>query len=146
MMKPKVFRIISWGGIGDAILTTPSFRALKERYPPCKIIVYCVSKNHREGFKNNPYIDRVKLAKFYSDPIQYIKNFLKRGRFYWTDYGNYNPSFHDYGKAMYDVADMLYMRLQDKRLQIFLSEDEAARARAFISDYPNAVALHASPE
>ncbi len=144
-MKRKVFRIISWGGIGDAILTTPSFRALKERHPGSKIILYCGAKSHWSVFVNNPYIDSLRLAKLTSAPLQFIKFHLNKGRFYMPQYGMFNLSFHNIGKAVDVVAEMFFVKLNDKRLQIYLTEEEAAWAQHYLKDYPNPVAMHASP-
>lgn len=144
-MRRKVFQIISWGGIGDAILTTPSFRAIKERHPLSKVIVYCGAKNHWDVFANNPYIDRLRLAKLRSAPLQFLKFHLNKGRFYMPQYGMFNLSFHYVGKAVDVVAEMFFVELQDKNMKIYLTEDEAAWAKAFLKDYPNAVTIHISP-
>lgn len=42
--------------IGDMVLTTPVFRAIKERYPDCSLGVLCSSKG-KMVLRNNPYID-----------------------------------------------------------------------------------------
>ena len=144
-MQRKVFRIVSWGGIGDAILTTPSFRALKERHPHSKVIVYCGAKSHRDVFVNNPYIDSLRLAKLTSSPLQFLKFHLNKGRFYMPQYGMFNLSFHYIGKAVDVVAEMFFVKLQDKNMKIYLTEDEAAWAKDFLKGYPNAVTIHISP-
>src|SRR5215216_3814790 len=144
-MRRKVFQIVSWGGIGDAILTTPSFRAIKERHQDCKIIVYCGAKSHWDVFANNPYIDSLRLAKLTSAPLQFIKFHLNKGRFYMPQYGMFNLSFHYIGKAVDVVAEMFFIKLKDKSMKIYLTEREAAWAKDFLKDHPNAVTMHISP-
>ena len=61
-MKKSTIRIVSWGGIGDALLTTPLFRAIKEQSPSSRLIVYALSYGHYEIFLNNPYIDKLKKS------------------------------------------------------------------------------------
>ena len=44
--------------IGDMILATPVFRAVKERYPECRLGVLCSSKG-KAVLLNNPYVDEI---------------------------------------------------------------------------------------
>ncbi len=44
--------------IGDMVLSTPAFKALKEKYPAAEIIVVA-SKTNRDIVRNNPYVDKV---------------------------------------------------------------------------------------
>jgi ADP-heptose:LPS heptosyltransferase len=127
------------------MLTTPSFRALKEQYPKCKVMVYCQQKSHLDVYKNNPNIDGLKLARFYSAPIQYIEYKLRLRKFYRNNYGIFRPSFHPMGKAADIIATMLDTRLNDRRMQIFLTEDEEEEAKARLSRCPIAVAMHVTP-
>jgi len=56
--KPRSFLICRLDHIGDAILSTPIFHSLKEKFPEATITVLCGSWS-REIFDNNPYIDSV---------------------------------------------------------------------------------------
>ncbi|MDP2922273.1 MAG: lipopolysaccharide heptosyltransferase II [Candidatus Omnitrophota bacterium] len=47
---------VNW--LGDAILTTPVFRALEEKYPSSYVAVMCVERV-KEVFENNPYVDEI---------------------------------------------------------------------------------------
>jgi ADP-heptose:LPS heptosyltransferase len=143
-MRRRRFRIVATGGIGDAILTTPSLRALKERYPDCRIVVYCVSYKQMEVFKNNPYIDRLRQPRFPSSLMWRAVPGLRRSLLQSVEYGIFRPSLHNMGKATDLVAEMLGVRLRGKRPEIFLTEAEVFKARALLSGYPRSVTLHIS--
>jgi ADP-heptose:LPS heptosyltransferase len=52
------FLVIRPGGLGDAIMTIPTLRALRESYPQSRISVICVGKN-RAGFELLPFQDEL---------------------------------------------------------------------------------------
>jgi heptosyltransferase-2 len=55
-MKRILIVNVNW--LGDAILTTPVFKAIKEKYPSVYVAVMCVNRV-KEIFENNPYIDEI---------------------------------------------------------------------------------------
>jgi len=98
-----------------------------------------------EVYKNNPYIDSLKLARFSSAPVQYIKHYLKRQALCRNDYGTFSPSLHPIGHAVDIIAEMLGASLGEKNVQIFLTEEEEEQAKTILSRYQNAVAMHITP-
>ena len=50
--------IVNVNWLGDAVLTTPVFKALKEHYPSSYLACMCVERV-REVFESNPYINEV---------------------------------------------------------------------------------------
>ena len=77
--------IVNVNWLGDAILTTPVFKALKQEFP-CSYIGVMVVERVREVFTENPYIDEIivfdekKCQKSLINKIKFIF-FLKRKRF-----------------------------------------------------------------
>lgn len=49
-------------GVGDMVLSTPAFKALKIKYPESRLTVLASMRNH-EIIQNNPYIDEVLIYK-----------------------------------------------------------------------------------
>lgn len=62
--RPPRFCIVrTLGGLGDALMVTPIFKALKEQYPDCHI-TYGTTKEYSDGvlfdiLENNPHIDEL---------------------------------------------------------------------------------------
>jgi ADP-heptose:LPS heptosyltransferase len=139
----RIHRIITWGGIGDVLLITPSIRALKQREPGCKIHVYCMSKSHKEVLINNKYIDRL----LYVGPLGAIYHLLIpsiKSKFRWPNYGMLSPSLFYRENASAVIGEMLGIKVDDSRPDCFLTEAEERVARKIVSAYSNPVALHAT--
>ena len=64
------------GGIGEVILQTPFYEALKELYPSCHLTVL-LHKNTREALENNPRIDDL---VHYSSPKELTSKFFSLRR------------------------------------------------------------------
>lgn len=62
--RPPRFALVrTLGGLGDALMVTPTFKALKEKYPDCHI-TYGTTKEYSGGvlfdvLQNNPHIDEL---------------------------------------------------------------------------------------
>jgi len=82
-MKKILVVEVNW--LGDAILTTPVFKALKEKYP-CSYTGVMAVERIRGVFEGNPYIDEVIVfdekgaQKNILEKIKFI-NFLRKKRF-----------------------------------------------------------------
>jgi ADP-heptose:LPS heptosyltransferase len=139
MNNRKLIRIATWGGMGDALLLTPSLRALKRSHPLCKIKLACSDKAYKDIFKNNPHIDGLTASRF-----SYIlyKLLALRGKCIYPAYGAHRPSL-TLGKHAADiVAEMLNVTLDDNRLELFLTKKEDGHARALLSRYANPIVIH----
>ena len=73
------------GRIGDLILSTPAFSALKQRYPNAQISAI-ISQGNGAVLHNNPYVDEVfEFTKNYSGLYRLFR-FLRKNHFdYWID-------------------------------------------------------------
>lgn len=70
-------QIVQLGRIGDMILATPLFYAIKNKYPQAKIDIITGTKNYKV-ISDNPRINKIKiLDKRPPELFQFIKNNLK---------------------------------------------------------------------
>ncbi|MDR3243824.1 MAG: glycosyltransferase family 9 protein [Elusimicrobiota bacterium] len=60
--------------IGDMVVSTLTFREIKQKYPNIKILLLC-AKNNKEIVKYNPYIDEIIeiKSKFFADFFTYMR-------------------------------------------------------------------------
>jgi ADP-heptose:LPS heptosyltransferase len=140
-MRRKTFRVITSGGLGDVLLSTPVYKALKGKYPNCRIIMFC--HDHRKDiFRNNPYIDQIRGISFIENPVSYTLYYLKWARFQTFYFGNLIPSLFYDRNATEIIAEMFEIELTDKKLQLFLTNKEEEKARRFMSQYNEPVVMH----
>jgi len=142
-MARKTFHVISWGGLGDVLLSTPTFYSLKKQDPSCRIIVYCVSKKHREVYQHNPDIDRITNTSFFHNPWAFISYFLKWSRFYNLSYGHLFPSLFYKKNAAHLIAEEMFgTTLEDDKIRVYLTEKEDKWASQLLAPYKNPVVIH----
>jgi ADP-heptose:LPS heptosyltransferase len=141
-MNKKIIRVISSGGLGDILLSTPTFYAMKKKYPQCKIFVYCRRKMHAEVYRHNPYIDKIGSFSFWVDPVSFILFRLHWARFYLFHYGRFYPSLYYKKEAAEIIAEMMETVLEETTIQVFLTKKEEAVARNLLSQYRNPIILH----
>jgi ADP-heptose:LPS heptosyltransferase len=140
----NIYRVITWGGLGDVMLSTPTFAALKRRNPGCRIIVYCLSKNHAYILKNNPDIDHVRSISAIRNPLSYLLYRFKLAHFYRGNYGHTHPSLFYKKSATEIVAEIFEVELKSRRIRIFFTEKERLEARERMAGYTNPIILHIS--
>ncbi|HWK03637.1 MAG TPA: glycosyltransferase family 9 protein [Puia sp.] len=140
--KRKTIRVITWGGLGDILLSTPSFKALKKKYPGCRILVFCKQDRHKLVYEGNPHIDQIRSATFWGNPIHYCLYYLKMATFYVFDYEFLYPSFTYEKNATEIIAEMLDVELEDKRVQLFLTKKEEDKARELLAGYKTPIVIH----
>lgn len=141
-MARKVFRIILFGGLGDALLSTPAFRALKKEYPDCRIVLFCFSNRQQTIFKNNPHIDRVTRISYLRNPVSFIRYYMKWGKFHDDFYAGLMPTLFCNKNSKELIADLLGVPLKDDKIEVFLSPEEEEKARNVMAQYKNPIAMH----
>ncbi|CAN5472410.1 glycosyltransferase family 9 protein [soil metagenome] len=140
-MKNKSINIITWGGLGDALLATPAIKALKKNNPAKKIKVFYL-KRHRDIFLNNPYIDVLKEASFLSAPVEWILAYFNLIEFKSFNYSYLSPA-KNYSKSIVEViAEMLDVELDDTQMDLFLTDDEINGGREQIAAYANPITIN----
>jgi len=146
MKKRNVYKIISHGGIGDALLTTPVFSALKKKDPDCIIKVYCPDKKHLEVYRHNPYIDKLGGTSFREQPflraIYLFNPAYIESRYYNNNYGKCNPSKIYEIHASRIIGEMFHLKLHDVTLEVYLTEREEVYGSEMMSKYEHPVIVH----
>ena len=148
-MSKKII-MITWGGIGDVLLCTPTIRAIKESNPDHKIIVYASKEPHMEVFRNNPYVDTVRMLKpmrMWRYPYHlyvYLFN-RKKVKFYSLSFC-YIPVYYLYRINVRHIVPEIFPDLQFdrniKNVQLFLTEAENRKAIESLLPYKNVIILH----
>ncbi|MBU1031099.1 MAG: glycosyltransferase family 9 protein [Nanoarchaeota archaeon] len=127
--------IKTWGGIGDGLLVTPVFKALKKQNKKLKICVVC-NNNHKEIYENNPYIDRLSVL-----PDMSAFEGLDEEHIFETNYGKLKPSINYQKHATEIIADLLNINLKDKDISVFITKKEEEFAKKIISKYKNPIVI-----
>jgi ADP-heptose:LPS heptosyltransferase len=127
----KIFRLLvgydrqqfrPFGGLGDALLTTPIFPALKKKFPDAKIHVFSLAA-YKDVFSHNPHVDTLRsLTSFW-------KWYLRRTGCVDTSYWRALPSAGNQ-KPSEIIAQMLGITIDDPRLSVYLRPDEDEKAKS----------------
>jgi len=141
--KLKALRIITWGGIGDVILLTPTLREIKKRFPNTALTVHAINKKHHEVLLHNPNIDTLRLE---SKTRMFCINLLRQyrpKRYQRPMYGAFAPSvWFPKQHATKVIAELMGVELSDLTSDIFLTPEEEEFGRATTSMLRTPVALH----
>jgi ADP-heptose:LPS heptosyltransferase len=138
----RVYRIATYGGIGDSLLTTPAIRALKKRRPDCKIHVYCMAKSHKEVLANNIYIDGLHLIGTATKHVYRLLAWLNLMKIERVDTGNLAIAVFLQRHATEIMGEMLRVNIDDPRPDYFLTKEEEKEAKRVVAMYHNPVAIH----
>lgn len=131
----KIVRIvISWGGFGDALMVTPSLKAIKKKRPTCRIIVYCPQK-HIPLFKRNPYIDLLVPLYYFKKPLLSPAYILHRKTFKHTDLSQYPLEKVSSVSIKKTLGEFLGVRVGNDALEVHLTRKEDNWAIQFLSKY-----------
>jgi ADP-heptose:LPS heptosyltransferase len=141
-MKRPTVRIVACGALGDALLTTPSFRALKQQGPSPRIVVYCTTASQYELYRRNPHIDRLVPPGRLNRCERWARTVALRTRFRYDIYGMLMPSMFCAKPATELIAGLLDARLADRRLEMFLSAEEDDAGRRLVASYDVPVVIH----
>jgi ADP-heptose:LPS heptosyltransferase len=141
-MGRKTIRVITWGGIGDVLLSTPALRAIKNKYPESNLIVYCKSKTHYDVLARNPSINRLRRTSLFFYISAYILSKFRSTKIFKGSYGHLYPSICYNINATKIIAEMFDVKLLQSKIEIFLTKRENQNAREKIALYKNPIILH----
>ncbi len=137
-MKRKIYIKVR-GGLGDVVLSTPIYEALKIKYPSAEIIALCSSQAKADILKNNPFINKLRIIS----SLDKILIRLKSIKPLWIEYSYSRPSFsYFHKKAQEIIGDMVGVVLEKPALQIYLDETEDEYAKRVLSEFINPVIIH----
>jgi ADP-heptose:LPS heptosyltransferase len=144
---PKKLVAVSMGGVGDLLVAIPTYKALREKYPKCKLIIFCINKSHHTIVKRMPYVDSARLLGFWS---------LVRYPFYFYCY-YFNREFIEhtimqfqhiplswaYNKSVREIIPEIFdMELKSPKIELFFTEKEETEAKKAISQYEYSIIMH----
>jgi len=93
-------------------------------------------------FHNNPHVDRVRTARFWSNPAAFLLYFLKPAKFYDSMYSTMLPSFFRNKNAKEIIANKFGVKLKDQNVQVFLTGKEEQWAKELLSSFKNPIIIH----
>lgn len=139
----KNLHVAAFGGIGDCLMATPAFRAIKEKTPDRKLIVYYENDSVRDIFLHNPNIDSLRRASFSSVPLAWTLFHLNLLKVSSINYPEYGPGLFYHQHACTLIAEMLGVQIkEDDSLEIFLTQQEEDEAKKLLDGYSNPITFH----
>ncbi|MBL0743062.1 glycosyltransferase family 9 protein [Chryseolinea lacunae] len=136
----KNINLITWGGLGDALLATPALKALKETYPHSVVTVYH-QRWHRDILLNNPYIDKLREASFWKYPLAWLAFKLGIRTLESLNYSYTLPKEPGATKMSDVIAEGLGLTLTDTQVQLFLTEREDSEGKEAIASFKKPIAV-----
>jgi len=113
------------GGLGDELCVTPTYRALKEKYPDCEITAHVT---HPELLLMNPYVNHLSNCNRNYGAINELKKYDKYIYMFWQS--NKRQAF-SYMHLCDWFASQAEVILQDRSLILNLGDSD----RGFLSDF-----------
>ena len=141
LKKKKKFRIISWGGIGDALLLTPAFKSIKVQHPDAHITVYYPRSAHKQVFLHNPYVDSLKKYNLLAAPLTMLRYRFDPGAFQLPAYGTLYPSKFYRCSASEIMAEMMNVAMLDRQIAVYLTDQECKAGASVMATYRNPVVM-----
>jgi len=124
----KPIRIVSIGGIGDAILLTPVLRALAKLNPQRRIIVWAGNPAHESVFKHNPYVAKLRRVGRTFEKVYRALAGHKFLPYVDSTYASFIPTVVYAKHATAILAEKLGVSLQNETPELYLTEPELAKA------------------
>ncbi|MBO0933576.1 glycosyltransferase family 9 protein [Fibrella aquatilis] len=137
-----MFRVLLWGGLGDALLASPSFKALKAAHPGCTLIVYCDSDAHWNIYRHNPHIDHLRKVSDYRSWVDVLCYRFKWRKFIVPNYGWFGPTKIYTKQAADIIAEYFSLTLTDNKPDVFLTPAEEAKGQQLVASWRNPVVIN----
>ena len=142
--------LVTWGGMGDLLVCTPTIKAIREGYPRHKLIVYCCSNAHYALLQGNPHIDSVRRlhpTHFWRYPFHLLQFVFNKKSFkYYNLAFQHIPLSWIYQKNVKeiipDIFEDLKLFLDDKKVQLLFTKKEEKWAAQLLAPIQNPVLLH----
>jgi ADP-heptose:LPS heptosyltransferase len=141
---PETVRILANGGIGDAILLTPSLKAMAKARPGRRIVIWSAHPGHEGVFRNNPYVSAFRPVGRLAGIIHTVAGGAKWAPYLDSEYSRTVPSLLYNKRAANIIAEILNVSLEDEKPELFLSEAEVATAAGKLANLSRPlIAVHA---
>ncbi|HEY8898250.1 MAG TPA: glycosyltransferase family 9 protein [Niastella sp.] len=143
----KELIIVSAGGIGDAIVATPTYKALRQTYPHHRIIVYCVNEKHYNVFLNNPHIDSLRMLKvkhMWKYPRHlYAYLFNRKSIQYRLMAFQHIPLTFIYDKNVKEIIPEIFdLPVKDPKAELYFTHKEEETAKKLLEPFPCPILMH----
>ncbi len=145
-LPARAFVLTSTVGLPEMLLSTPTFKALKEAFPGCSITLYVTSVTHAKLLEYNPSVDRVRLLRTkWGRVCLALSKLLAR----WTGAQHCSlafqrriaPGWISNASVVDHIAELFSLQLSDRRVQLFLRPEEEERARKRLEGFTKEVVL-----
>lgn len=140
----ETFRFVSRGGIGDALVLTAVFRALKHRDPACRVVVFARNAGHHAVFERNPHIDVLHHPRWLHPRLKPLRRLFRVSQEAMTELHSLLPSMFYTEHAARVLGSRLGLELHDTKPELVLSPDEHMKAGELLHGSADPVAVHAS--
>jgi ADP-heptose:LPS heptosyltransferase len=140
-MHRNTYHLIVWGGYGDMVMSTVLLKEIKGLDPLARITIYIPHELRRQIFENNPYIDRISIGM----ATHFFSFFLmtKLRTVYHLQYGKYHPSYFPDRTPIDIMAEIVGLKLKERKVCIYLTEQEDLDAKALLEPYKNPICFQA---
>ncbi|MFZ6010305.1 MAG: glycosyltransferase family 9 protein [Bacteroidota bacterium] len=140
----RVFRIVTWGGLGDALIIMPSLQALKRKYPDCRVIVYCENARQKDIFIGYPFVDKVRGTSWFWNAFAYVHYFLKPSDFIRTEFHLALSGFLRTDKHIcHIVAEEIFdVHANEFKPHIYFTAEEEQFGTSFVQNLRKTIAIH----
>jgi ADP-heptose:LPS heptosyltransferase len=141
---------ITWGGIGDLVISTPALRAVKESNPSRRLIVYAWRPEHVQVLLHNPFIDSLRYLaprRMWRYPYHLYCYLFDRSRikYYIMDFQPLPQSYfyNCHSKELLEhVFSDLNISVKGRNVELYFTKKEERAAKMLLSGYTNVVLLH----
>jgi ADP-heptose:LPS heptosyltransferase len=161
----KQFVIVPIGGIGDWLVCTPAIKALKEKYPDHRIVIYKSKRSYKNMvavLANNPDVHAVRLLNWitlmryprdlfmtlcdvynrFFRPRQKEWFRMNKAKYFEMHFQHIAPTII-YQKSVKEIIpEILGLRVKNARIQLFTTPDEDRHAIAMLAPYRYPVIMH----
>jgi ADP-heptose:LPS heptosyltransferase len=145
-MKRRIVTAVT-GGIGDFLVAIPTYKALHERSPSSKIILFGTNKSVVDLAKSIPYIYSARLLEFWSlakSPILFYTFYFNRKfiEYYHFDFQRI-PLSWGYNKSVKEIIpEVCDIELRNSTIELFFTEKQERKALDSLAPYKNIVIMH----
>jgi ADP-heptose:LPS heptosyltransferase len=149
LQRKKRLIIVTWAGIGDVLLCTPTLRAVRKHYSGYKIIVYCFREDHLDILKYNPNIDSLRvlsIRQMWKYPYHLYAYLFDRSRIPYKElaFSHIPPNWYCRSSIKYIVPKIFNLELQPHEIntELFFSPEEEEKARRSLAPYHDVILMH----
>lgn len=161
----KQFVIVPIGGIGDWLVCTPAIKAVRDKFPDHRIIIYKAKKTYKaatEVFAHNPDVHEVRLMNWLT-LLRYPRHLylvlcdvynrmfrphkterfrMHTAKYYELHFQHISPTII-YNKSVKEIIPEIFgLHVRNAKVRLFTTAAEDRQAIALLSQYRYPVIMH----